>query len=139
MVSDNVFIEQQTFAYVDFSYKLDMGESQLYLGLKGGGNFYKADPSLLSSYTGGDPTPRSRRSRQLATMLHRSPTTLAVADVSSMTVQASASGRYATTASSSDHGSCPGRPIRTRCQAPTRCTAGPRCRRRGTAKPGFRR
>lgn len=56
VVSDNVFIEQQTFAYVDFSYKLDMGESQLYLGLKGGGNFYKADPSSLSSYTGGDPT-----------------------------------------------------------------------------------
>ena len=56
VVSDNVFIEQQTFAYVDFSYKLDMGESQLYLGLKAGGNFYKADPSLLSSYTGGDPT-----------------------------------------------------------------------------------
>ena len=35
VVSDKVFIEQQTFAYVDFSYKLDMESTQLYLGLKG--------------------------------------------------------------------------------------------------------
>jgi len=56
VVSDKVFVEQQTFAYVDFSYKLDMGESQLYLGLKGGGNFYRADPVGLTSYLGLDPS-----------------------------------------------------------------------------------
>ena len=40
LVSDKVFVEQQTFAYIDFSYKLQMGdEASLYLGLKGGGNF----------------------------------------------------------------------------------------------------
>ena len=43
VVSDKVFIEQQTFAYVDFSYKLDMESTQLYLGLKAGGNFYNAE------------------------------------------------------------------------------------------------
>ena len=38
VVSDRVFIEQQTFAYIDFSYKLTMSDdSNLYLGLKGGG------------------------------------------------------------------------------------------------------
>ena len=50
VVSDKVFVEQQTFAYVDFSYKLDMESIQLYLGLKGGGNFYNADPRGLSTY-----------------------------------------------------------------------------------------
>ena len=48
VISDKVFIEQQTFAYLDFSYKLEMSEStQLYLGLKAGGNFYNADPTRL--------------------------------------------------------------------------------------------
>ena len=56
VVSDKVFVEQQTFAYVDFSYKLDMGESQLYLGLKGGGNFYRADPVGLTTYLAIDPS-----------------------------------------------------------------------------------
>lgn len=51
VVSDKVFVEQQTFAYVDFSYKLDMESAQLYLGLKAGGNFYSADPRGLSTYT----------------------------------------------------------------------------------------
>ena len=51
LVSDKVFIEQQTFAYVDFSYKLDMESAQLYLGLKAGGNFYNADPRGLATYT----------------------------------------------------------------------------------------
>jgi type IX secretion system PorP/SprF family membrane protein len=56
VVSDKVFIEQQTFAYVDFSYKLDMESTQLYLGLKAGGNFYSADPRVLSTYsTSSDP------------------------------------------------------------------------------------
>ena len=58
LVSDKVFIEQQTFAYIDFSYKLQMsGESTLFLGLKGGGNFYSADPTALSAYLSvGDPS-----------------------------------------------------------------------------------
>ena len=56
VVSDKVFIEQQTFAYADFSYKLDMESTQLYLGLKAGGNFYNADPRALSTYsTSSDP------------------------------------------------------------------------------------
>lgn len=55
VVSDKVFIEQQTFAYVDFSYKLDMESTQLYLGLKAGGNFYNADPRSLTTYTASDP------------------------------------------------------------------------------------
>lgn len=57
LVSDKVFIEQQTFAYIDFSYKLDMESTQLYLGLKGGGNFYSADPTSLTTYQSvGDPS-----------------------------------------------------------------------------------
>jgi type IX secretion system PorP/SprF family membrane protein len=55
VVSDKVFIEQQTFAYVDFSYKLDMESTQLYLGLKAGGNFYNADPRGLTTYSPSDP------------------------------------------------------------------------------------
>lgn len=58
LVSDKVFVEQQTFAYIDFSYKLQMGEeASLFLGLKGGGNFYNADPLALSTYSAvGDPS-----------------------------------------------------------------------------------
>lgn len=58
VVSDKVFTEQQTFAYIDFSYKLELNEGmELYLGLKGGGNFYNADPSGLASYSSiSDPT-----------------------------------------------------------------------------------
>lgn len=55
VVSDKVFIEQQTFAYVDFSYKLDMESTQLYLGLKAGGNFYSANPMALTSNSSSDP------------------------------------------------------------------------------------
>ena len=55
VASDKVFIEQQTFAYVDFSYKLDMESTQLYLGLKAGGNFYNADPRGLTTYSPSDP------------------------------------------------------------------------------------
>ena len=51
IVSDKVFVEQQTFTYVDFSYKLQMsGEALLFLGLKAGGNFYSSDPIGLSTY-----------------------------------------------------------------------------------------
>ena len=58
VVSDKIFIEQQTFTYVDFSYKLELGrDAQLFLGLKGGGNFYRADPTLLNTYDPvSDPT-----------------------------------------------------------------------------------
>lgn len=59
VVSDKVFIEQQTFAYIDFSYRLTLNEStQLFLGLKGGGNFYRSDPASLSLYTASDPAQR---------------------------------------------------------------------------------
>jgi type IX secretion system PorP/SprF family membrane protein len=52
IVSDKVFIEQQTFAYIDFSYQLQVEEKTiLFLGLKAGGNFYNADPSDLISYS----------------------------------------------------------------------------------------
>lgn len=56
--SDKVFIEQQTFMYLDFSYKLEMNEStKLFLGLKAGGNFYKADSeSLITTSAFVDPS-----------------------------------------------------------------------------------
>lgn len=39
VVSDKVFVEQQTSANVDFSYRLQTNEStQLFLGIKAGGN-----------------------------------------------------------------------------------------------------
>ena len=39
--SDKIFIEQQTFLYLDFSYKLQIDETtNLFLGLKGGGNYF---------------------------------------------------------------------------------------------------
>ena len=64
ILSDKVFIEQQTFAYVDFSYKLQMSESTLlYLGLKAGGNFYNADPNGLPS-TSILPDPAKRQLSQ---------------------------------------------------------------------------
>ena len=52
IVSDKVFIEQQTFAYVDFSYKLQVEEkTTVFLGLKVGGNFYKSDALGLKPYS----------------------------------------------------------------------------------------
>jgi len=50
VVSDKVFVEKQTFAYLDFSYLLDMGETKIFLGLKGGGNFYRASSLDLEDY-----------------------------------------------------------------------------------------
>jgi len=48
VVSDKVFVERQTFSYVDFSYNLKLNEkSDLFLGLKAGGNFYRSSPLLL--------------------------------------------------------------------------------------------
>ena len=56
VVADRVFVERQTFAYVDFSYTLDMGDSKVFLGLKGGGNFYRSSSLNLEDYnTGIDP------------------------------------------------------------------------------------
>lgn len=51
VISDKTFVEQQTFAFIDFSYKLQLSENaRLFLGLKGGGNFYNADLSALETY-----------------------------------------------------------------------------------------
>ena len=50
LVADRVFIEQQTNATIDFSYQLNMETTQVYLGLKAGGNFYKADPTGLLGF-----------------------------------------------------------------------------------------
>ena len=57
VVSDKVFVERQTFAYVDFSYKLDLtDQTRVYLGLKAGGNFYRSSSLNLEDYnTGIDP------------------------------------------------------------------------------------
>lgn len=61
VVSDKVFVEQQTFAYVDFSYRLQLDDAtNIYLGLKGGGNFYNADGTGLNSYgVGLDPAQKA--------------------------------------------------------------------------------
>lgn len=50
-VNDKTFIEKQTFVGVDFSYKLKMApETDLYLGLKAGGNFYEVNTSGLGTF-----------------------------------------------------------------------------------------
>ena len=58
VISDKVNVEQQTLAFIDFSYKLTLAEDmRLYLGLKAGGNFYSSDPSGLVNYlTPPDPS-----------------------------------------------------------------------------------
>ena len=50
VVSDKVFVEKQTFAYIDFSYQLDMDKTKIFLGLKGGGNFYRTSSINLEDY-----------------------------------------------------------------------------------------
>lgn len=51
MVSDKTFIEKQTFLGIDFSYKLKVSEkANLYLGIKGGGNFYHVNTAGLQTY-----------------------------------------------------------------------------------------
>jgi type IX secretion system PorP/SprF family membrane protein len=51
MVSDKTFIEKQTMLGVDFSYKLKISETtDLYLGIKAGGNFYDVNTSGLQTY-----------------------------------------------------------------------------------------
>lgn len=60
IISDKVFVEKQTFAYIDFSYKLDLGDAlNVYLGLKAGGNFYNSDSAALKSYS-VEPDPAQR-------------------------------------------------------------------------------
>ena len=51
IIADKVFVEQQTFMSLDFSYQLPLTEkTRVYLGLKGGGNFYSARTQSLESY-----------------------------------------------------------------------------------------
>ncbi|MCV9927342.1 type IX secretion system membrane protein PorP/SprF [Flavobacterium sp. LS1R49] len=51
MVYDKTFIEKQTQLGIDLSYKLQIGAlTDLYLGLKAGGNFYNVNTSGLETY-----------------------------------------------------------------------------------------
>ena len=51
VLSDKIFIENQTTVTADFSYRLTLSnESAMYLGIKAGGNSYSSDPSLLRGY-----------------------------------------------------------------------------------------
>ncbi len=51
MVYDQTFIEKQTQVGIDFSYKLQVGAlTDLYLGIKAGGNFYNVNTSGLETY-----------------------------------------------------------------------------------------
>jgi type IX secretion system PorP/SprF family membrane protein len=51
MVYDKVFIEKQTQLGIDFSYKLQVGAlTDLYLGIKAGGNFYNVNTSGIETY-----------------------------------------------------------------------------------------
>lgn len=61
MVRDKTFIEQQTFLAVDFSYKVKVTRStDLYFGLKAGGNFYNVNTDGLQTYNlASDPALRS--------------------------------------------------------------------------------
>ena len=52
VISDQIFVEKQTFVAVDFSYKLKLNEdASMYLGLKGGLNSFRLDTSKLISYS----------------------------------------------------------------------------------------
>lgn len=57
IVNDKVFIEQQLFVGIDFSYKLKVAQgTDVYMGIKAGGSFYTVNTSRLQSYnTGSDP------------------------------------------------------------------------------------
>ncbi|WP_136468571.1 PorP/SprF family type IX secretion system membrane protein [Flagellimonas onchidii] len=51
ILSDQVFIEKQTWVALDFSYKLNLDDRHvLYLGLKAGGNSYSANTTRLVTY-----------------------------------------------------------------------------------------
>ena len=50
IMSNNYFVERNTASYIDFSYKLSLSDnSSLYLGLKGGATFYRANLIGLTS------------------------------------------------------------------------------------------
>jgi type IX secretion system PorP/SprF family membrane protein len=52
MVHDRTFIERQTQLGIDFSYKLQVSAlTDLYLGIKAGGNFYDVNTSGLETYS----------------------------------------------------------------------------------------
>jgi type IX secretion system PorP/SprF family membrane protein len=49
--NSNTFVESQTFTGIDFSYKLQLSQgTELYLGLKAGGNAYSVNTSGLETY-----------------------------------------------------------------------------------------
>lgn len=49
--NSNTFVESQTFTGIDFSYRLQLSqETELYLGLKAGGNAYSVNTSGLETY-----------------------------------------------------------------------------------------
>jgi type IX secretion system PorP/SprF family membrane protein len=51
VINDKTFIEKETFVGVDFSYKIQMdAKTDLYLGIKAGGNFYDVNTSGLETY-----------------------------------------------------------------------------------------
>lgn len=51
VMNDKTFIESQTFIGIDYSYKLQLSEkSELYLGLKAGGNTYSVNTAGLETY-----------------------------------------------------------------------------------------
>lgn len=52
IISDKIFIENQTMLTIDFSYKLTLSnDGILFLGIKGGGNSYNADPTPLLGFS----------------------------------------------------------------------------------------
>lgn len=51
VVKDEVFIEKQTFAAIDFSYKVQLNDAlDLFMGIKAGGNNYEVNTSGLQTY-----------------------------------------------------------------------------------------
>ncbi len=51
VVNDQTFIERQTAIFIDFSYKLQVGEEiNLFLGLKAGGNFFDVNANGLQTF-----------------------------------------------------------------------------------------
>ena len=61
VISDKIFIENQTMLTIDFSYKLTLSnDGAIFLGIKGGGNSYSADPTPLIGFSGiPDPAQKS--------------------------------------------------------------------------------
>ena len=52
IITDRIFIENQTMITVDFSYKLTLNnDGAVFFGIKGGGNSYSADPTPLSGFS----------------------------------------------------------------------------------------